>query len=468
MKKPNYDRGHAADITVAYKRKSKDNIDIYLSYNDYKESDYRKAVIPFNLKRPAAVWFATNCVQHRVDFLKSLQAHFPVESLGACHRTHLTRNILPACWNSTERLDFGPRRYEEKECALSHYLFTLVIENSVDEGYITEKLYQALMSGSVPLYLGAPDVYKYLPSPDAIIDLRTYTQNISALGDYLLALSKNGTLYNRHLRWRHERFGEGFMKSISHGMRTLVCQVCDLAAVRRAKIDCALGVVASLQPFNFNGSMPVFVAHYSKLPDRAAHMHSFLARHNLTAQFITQFDREELRPAVLECLLAASTESRRRYEKQLMMGEISLFLKHLAAFSAVQRNNYPSALILEDDVREDVKLTTTLTALLAEANRLLPPDFDVFFVGGCLSIKCSQSAQRISGNGISLCRADSSRCTHAYIISAQGAAKLIKSAPMRAPIDWQMNYESLVLSMWYSDPPIMSQDMSLSSSSIRG
>jgi len=240
-----------------------------------------------------------------------------------------------------------------------------------------------------------------------------------------------------------------------------------VAAARKAKVDCALKIVASLQPFDFKSSMPIFVAHYSKLLERAVFMRHVLARHNLTAQFIRQFDKEELQPDHLECLMAADSETRRRYDKKLMLGEISDFVKHLAAFSAIQRNNCTRALVLEDDVQEDGKLPTTLVALLSEAMGLLPPDFDILFVGGCLGIKCSQSAQRISGKGVSLCRAERSRCGDAYIISLQGAAKLIKSLPIRAPIDWQMNYESSVLNMWYSDPPLFSQNNTLIHSNIR-
>jgi hypothetical protein len=238
-------------------------------------------------------------------------------------------------------------------------------------------------------------------------------------------------------------------------------------AARKAKVDCALEIVASLQPFNFNSSMPIFVAHYSKLLERAAFMRDVLARHNLSAQFIRQFDKEELQPDHLECLLAAASETRRRYEKKLMLGEISSFMKHLAAFFAIQKNNYTRALVLEDDVQEDGKLPTTLVALLNEAIGLLPPNFDLLFVGGCLGIRCSPSAQRITGKGLSLCKAERSRCGDAYIISLQGAAKLIRSLPIRAPIDWQMNYESSVLNMWYSDPPLFSQNNTLIRSNIR-
>ncbi len=41
---------------------------------------------------------------------------------------------------------------DAKSCALSRFAFTLAVENSEDEGYATEKLWQPLLAGSVPIY----------------------------------------------------------------------------------------------------------------------------------------------------------------------------------------------------------------------------------------------------------------------------------------------------------------------------
>ncbi len=44
----------------------------------------------------------------------------------------------------------------------SQYRFVICFENSIQEGYITEKLYNVLISGAVPIYFGAGDVCKYV------------------------------------------------------------------------------------------------------------------------------------------------------------------------------------------------------------------------------------------------------------------------------------------------------------------
>lgn len=52
---------------------------------------------------------------------------------------------------------------------MSHYKFVLAIENTMTESYVTEKLFYALDSGSIPIYFGAPNVWDFVP-PHSIID----------------------------------------------------------------------------------------------------------------------------------------------------------------------------------------------------------------------------------------------------------------------------------------------------------
>lgn len=51
-------------------------------------------------------------------------------------------------------------------------MYSLLQENSIATDYVTEKLYDAFVAGCVPLYLGAPNIAKLLPDPQAIIDYR--------------------------------------------------------------------------------------------------------------------------------------------------------------------------------------------------------------------------------------------------------------------------------------------------------
>ena len=79
-------------------------------------------------------------------------------------------------------------RYETKHQLLSNYRFTLTLENFVYPGYVTEKIFDALAAGSIPIYLGAPDIESFVPR-EAFIDLREFPSP-SSLKDYLDNLSE--------------------------------------------------------------------------------------------------------------------------------------------------------------------------------------------------------------------------------------------------------------------------------------
>jgi len=61
----------------------------------------------------------------------------------------------------------------DKLRVLQRYKFCLCFENCSFPGYITEKIFDCLVSGTIPIYLGAPDISNYVPA-GAFIDLRDF------------------------------------------------------------------------------------------------------------------------------------------------------------------------------------------------------------------------------------------------------------------------------------------------------
>jgi alpha(1,3/1,4) fucosyltransferase len=85
-----------------------------------------------------------------------------------------------------ERLPFLPLRendelirktwkgaVDSKFDTLVRYTFALTYENQVLDGWINEKLFDAMLAGTVPIYLGAPDITDWVP-PEAFIDARQF------------------------------------------------------------------------------------------------------------------------------------------------------------------------------------------------------------------------------------------------------------------------------------------------------
>lgn len=63
---------------------------------------------------------------------------------------------------------------KSKKNVLQNYKFSICYENALNiNGYITEKIFDCLFSGCVPIYLGAPDITTHIPE-NAFIDMRRF------------------------------------------------------------------------------------------------------------------------------------------------------------------------------------------------------------------------------------------------------------------------------------------------------
>lgn len=76
---------------------------------------------------------------------------------------------------------------ESKYQTLSLYNFALCIENTRFNGYISEKLFDAMYVGTIPIYYGAPDINQYLPR-NTFINFNDF-KNINSLVKFIKSLN---------------------------------------------------------------------------------------------------------------------------------------------------------------------------------------------------------------------------------------------------------------------------------------
>lgn len=73
----------------------------------------------------------------------------------------------------------SPNPIKYKEEGLQDYRFSVIIENESLEGYFTEKLIDCLLVGTIPVYWGCPDVYKFFDTKGmAIFEDQTQLENL--------------------------------------------------------------------------------------------------------------------------------------------------------------------------------------------------------------------------------------------------------------------------------------------------
>ena len=95
----------------------------------------------------------------QVDVFRELMRHLAVDSFGRCLN------------NRTLEEDGGSATLRE---VIRGYRFTLAFENSIAADYVTEKLFNPLAAGSVPVYLGAPNVADFAPGERCYLDVRDF------------------------------------------------------------------------------------------------------------------------------------------------------------------------------------------------------------------------------------------------------------------------------------------------------
>ncbi|CAF1020313.1 unnamed protein product [Adineta steineri] len=171
------------------------------------------------------MWMNSNCKakSRRTQYMKELMKYIDVDNYGTCGEKirQLPEHIVQIQGSRNRTLkQIATYNWEGGKLALSRdYLFTISIENSLTYDYISEKLWQPLAAGSIPIYLGAPNVYDWLPCrADCMIDLRKFkTPKDAAM--FIRSVAKNKTLYESYHQWRKEPVSDKFQKILDYYAR---------------------------------------------------------------------------------------------------------------------------------------------------------------------------------------------------------------------------------------------------------
>lgn len=99
---------------------------------------------------------------------------------------HALRHRIAAWSQETDAdvdlLGLAYKPFDRKEDGLAPYRYSVVIENSREDGYFTEKLIDCLLCGTLPIYWGAPDIERFF-DPDGLIVCRTEEEIKEAIGN---------------------------------------------------------------------------------------------------------------------------------------------------------------------------------------------------------------------------------------------------------------------------------------------
>ena len=204
------------DLTMTYRQ----NSDIPLCYGSaYAETDFRNPPGPKKDYPPAAAFISSSADSSgRRRYVRELSHLIPLDSYGRFLR------------NRTLARDQGRLT---KLRTISGYKFTLAFENAVGVDYVTEKFYDPLLAGSVPVYLGAPNIDDFAPGERCFINAADFPHP-RALANYLSDLGNDGEAYRSYFAWKEQPFRPVFRKLMECAAQHPFVRLCEMVRASRA------------------------------------------------------------------------------------------------------------------------------------------------------------------------------------------------------------------------------------------
>ncbi|PWA44237.1 Glycosyl transferase, family 10 [Artemisia annua] len=192
--------------------------DVPVGYFSWAEYDIMAPVQPKTEKALAAA-FISNCAARnfRLQALEGLEkADVKIDSYGGCHRNR----------------DGNVNKVE----ALKRYKFSLAFENSDEEDYVTEKFFQSLVAGTIPVVVGPPNIQDFAPAPGSILHIKEL-KDIEPVSKTMKYLAENPAAFNESLRqvsilWKYDGPSDSFKALVDMAAVHSSCRLCIFLATR--------------------------------------------------------------------------------------------------------------------------------------------------------------------------------------------------------------------------------------------
>ena len=190
-----------------------------------------RGVLAAKTRRGASVlFFVRNCdfaAHRRAGFMRRLQQHIAIDSVGKCENNRQQEEVRACSGLATNR----------RSCIIADYRFYLAIENSISLDYVSEKVYEALLVGTIPIYLGAPNAADFMPARHSAIMARDFA-SLAQLAAYVRCIEGNRSLYEYYTAWHTRPLLPRFAAEIAGGAGrdAPLCQVCSAVAAARARV----------------------------------------------------------------------------------------------------------------------------------------------------------------------------------------------------------------------------------------
>jgi hypothetical protein len=177
-------------------------------------------------KRGTVAFVSRVCRDHRASVMSALLGHnVSVHSMGQCGHNRDEPRLASTV--------AGGDLWRQLMPVYREYKFVLALEGAADEHMVSEKFFNPLQAGAVPIVWGAPRAtYEaHAPSPASFIHLDDdFGGDLARLAAHLHYLDANDDAYRQLHQWRTEPPSPQLIRQFRENPATLPCRVCHALA----------------------------------------------------------------------------------------------------------------------------------------------------------------------------------------------------------------------------------------------
>jgi len=200
---------------------------------EWKVEDFYVPQLPLSQKQGLVAIFISNSkaagAAGRTRYVQELMNYVQVDSFGGCLNNYNEEKKLHELGVQPDNIDRKQRKHE----ILKHYKFYLAFENAQVLDYTSEKVFEGLRAGALPVYRGSSSVNMLLPHTNSIINAN-YMSPLE-LANYLREVASNDQMYQSYFEWKNIPASHNFTKVMEHSAHsfTSMCHICQKLAENR-------------------------------------------------------------------------------------------------------------------------------------------------------------------------------------------------------------------------------------------
>ncbi|XP_053498464.1 4-galactosyl-N-acetylglucosaminide 3-alpha-L-fucosyltransferase 9-like [Ictalurus furcatus] len=188
------------NLTANYQRDS----DVWVPYGRIREASEQDKPFEIPPKDKLVCWIVSNWNPNfrRVKYFNELSKHINIWAYGRHFNRYFSDDDYVATMSSCK--------------------FYLAFENSDHKDYFTEKLFNPMKFGTVPVVLGPPrENYEEFIPAESFIHVDDF-KSPQELAEHLTLLDQNQEAYEQYFTWRQHFNVEGLIFGLEHA-----CHICD-------------------------------------------------------------------------------------------------------------------------------------------------------------------------------------------------------------------------------------------------